>query len=275
MQTLNRVPLFRNFFLREENCRRVKDPLIQTGRLREEGGRGVALGTLAAHDCGASGGALPQDQQPACLQGPCLPARVPSSHQHGFTTVLQVDRAGASGPMRVGRGACAAITRVCRGQSDPFELVSWLLNTLDRKLQRHGKSIVADTFQGRMRVKTKKIPPTEDMQRVAGISIDPNGPEYQGAQLPLHRGGRGGGARLACGSSRGADSPPGCREGRGAPLYAAGPRCAAATPVSGRAHPAGPGCSPLQGTRAALTGDANTCDAAAAAGAALRASEQV
>jgi hypothetical protein len=196
LQTLNRVPLFRNFFLREENCRRVKDPLIQTGRLREEGGRGVALGTLAAHDCGASGGALPQDQQPACLQGPCLPARVPSSHQHGFTTVLQVDRAGASGPMRVGRGACAAITRVCRGQSDPFELVSWLLNTLDRKLQRHGKSIVADTFQGRMRVKTKKIPPTEDMQRVAGISIDPNGPEYQGAQLPLHRGGRGGGGAI-------------------------------------------------------------------------------
>lgn len=32
-------------------------------------------------------------------------------------------------------------------QGDPFQLLSWLLNTLDAKLQRHDLKIVAKTFQ--------------------------------------------------------------------------------------------------------------------------------
>jgi hypothetical protein len=33
-------------------------------------------------------------------------------------------------------------------QSDPIDLLSWLLNALGRKLQRHGKTMVQDAFQG-------------------------------------------------------------------------------------------------------------------------------
>ncbi len=32
-------------------------------------------------------------------------------------------------------------------QGDPFQLLSWLLTTLDGKLQRHKQNIVTDTFQ--------------------------------------------------------------------------------------------------------------------------------
>ncbi|EGD72995.1 U4/U6.U5 tri-snRNP-associated protein 2 [Salpingoeca rosetta] len=64
-------------------------------------------------------------------------------------------------------------------QSDPIRLLSWLLNTLDAKLSKHGHTVISDTFKGKMLVTSRKLPPTQDMQEVANIRIDPNAEEYK------------------------------------------------------------------------------------------------
>eukprot|EP00049_Salpingoeca_infusionum_P002842 m.60474 g.60474 ORF g.60474 m.60474 type:complete len:627 (+) comp11819_c0_seq4:154-2034(+) len=55
-------------------------------------------------------------------------------------------------------------------QSDPYQFMTWLLNTLDRKLQKKGHTIISDTFKGRLGVKSRKIPPAD---------ADPTAPEFQ------------------------------------------------------------------------------------------------
>ena len=49
---------------------------------------------------------------------------------------------------------------------DPLEFLSWLLNTLHYALcagKRKGKSIVQDTFQGEMKIRTRKLLPQIDV----------------------------------------------------------------------------------------------------------------
>lgn len=45
-------------------------------------------------------------------------------------------------------------------------------------------------LQGRIRISTRKLPPTKDQQEVSGIHIDPTAEEWQGMCLPrvAHRG---------------------------------------------------------------------------------------
>lgn len=50
---------------------------------------------------------------------------------------------------------------------DPIEFVSWLLNTLHYALcsgKRKGKSIVHETFQGEMKIYTRKLPPPTEVR---------------------------------------------------------------------------------------------------------------
>jgi U4/U6.U5 tri-snRNP-associated protein 2 len=54
-------------------------------------------------------------------------------------------------------------------QGDPVEFMSWLLNTLHYALcagKRKGKSIVHETFQGEMKIYTRKLPPTENEDEI-------------------------------------------------------------------------------------------------------------
>ncbi len=49
---------------------------------------------------------------------------------------------------------------------DPVDFLSWFLNTLHFALctgDRKGHSIVHDTFQGEMKIKTRKLPPPTDV----------------------------------------------------------------------------------------------------------------
>ena len=50
---------------------------------------------------------------------------------------------------------------------DPIEFVSWLLNTLHYALcsgKRKEKSIVHETFQGEMKIYTRKLPPPTEVR---------------------------------------------------------------------------------------------------------------
>ena len=50
---------------------------------------------------------------------------------------------------------------------DPIEFVSWLLNTLHYALcsgKRKGKSIVHETFEGEMKIYTRKLPPPTEVR---------------------------------------------------------------------------------------------------------------
>eukprot|EP00051_Salpingoeca_urceolata_P034191 m.23929 g.23929 ORF g.23929 m.23929 type:complete len:717 (-) comp7336_c0_seq1:152-2302(-) len=65
-------------------------------------------------------------------------------------------------------------------QSDPIDFMSWLLNTLHKKLKKQHKSnIVQDTFQGVMEITSRTLPPTPDQAALVGITIDPEAPQYQ------------------------------------------------------------------------------------------------
>jgi U4/U6.U5 tri-snRNP-associated protein 2 len=61
-------------------------------------------------------------------------------------------------------------------QSDPFSFLSWLLNALHNKLKVNKKSIVHKVFKGKLKVTTRKLPPTE---KETSREIDPDSPEYQ------------------------------------------------------------------------------------------------
>jgi len=58
-------------------------------------------------------------------------------------------------------------------QSDPLDLLSWLLDTLHRKLKKK-KRVVHDTFKGTVKISKRKLPPTDQKDLVAD-----DDPEYQ------------------------------------------------------------------------------------------------
>lgn len=62
-------------------------------------------------------------------------------------------------------------------QSDPLDLLSWLLDTLHRKLKKK-KRVVHDTFKGTVKISKRKLPPTDQKDLVAD-----DDPEYQGEPL--------------------------------------------------------------------------------------------
>ncbi|EDQ92814.1 uncharacterized protein MONBRDRAFT_13756 [Monosiga brevicollis MX1] len=141
VQTLNRVPSLRNFFLDPEATRRMTDPLIVSSRFL----LALALAKL-----------IRKINNPRAFKSHVSP--------HEF---LQAVNNGSKRQFRLTE------------QADPVDLLSWLLNTLQRKLSKRGSNIVADTFQGRMRVTSRKLPPPPDVQEVSGLRIDPNSEEYQ------------------------------------------------------------------------------------------------
>lgn len=96
----------------------------------------------------------------------------------------------------MGGGACVALVPDARPRlrlrcvSRLPLCSSWLLSTLNRKLQRRKVSVVADTFEGKLAITSRKVPPTPDQAEIAGITVDPTAEEYQREPM-LSMGGRG------------------------------------------------------------------------------------
>lgn len=61
-------------------------------------------------------------------------------------------------------------------QNDPVEFLAWLLNTLHSKLKRGKRSVITDTFQGKMEMTSRKLPPISDNTALA--SFDPTDVQY-------------------------------------------------------------------------------------------------
>ncbi len=68
-------------------------------------------------------------------------------------------------------------------QSDPVDLISWLLNTLHSTLKKQssatGKKIskvIAKTFRGKMNVYSRRLPPTDE-QKARGVKVSED-PDY-------------------------------------------------------------------------------------------------
>ena len=59
-------------------------------------------------------------------------------------------------------------------QSDPFDLMSWLLDTLHRKLKKKKKTVVHDTFKGMVKISKRKLVPSGEKD-----SVNPDDPEYE------------------------------------------------------------------------------------------------
>lgn len=65
-------------------------------------------------------------------------------------------------------------------QSDPFDFLAWLLNALHMRLKGNKKhTIITKTLQGKLRITSRKLPPTESQAVVDGVTIDPNDDEYK------------------------------------------------------------------------------------------------
>eukprot|EP00039_Didymoeca_costata_P007298 m.98366 g.98366 ORF g.98366 m.98366 type:complete len:558 (+) comp13632_c0_seq1:32-1705(+) len=130
LQILCRVPTFRNYFLKEENLKGIKDPLVQT------------FGELLRKMCN------PRNFKSHVSPHEFLQA-VTNASKRRFKIVEQ---------------------------SDPFDFLSWLLNALHDKLKKKKRSIVSDTFRGKVRITRRKLPPT---QNEGEEMIDLDKPEYQ------------------------------------------------------------------------------------------------
>jgi U4/U6.U5 tri-snRNP-associated protein 2 len=64
-------------------------------------------------------------------------------------------------------------------QGDPVAFLAWLLNQLRARLGKAAGAVVTATFEGRLRVHTRKMPPNLSQLELEGrAAVDPHSPEF-------------------------------------------------------------------------------------------------